>query len=410
MAHISTIKTLVNKHLTTLIVMNRILSILLFLLISATSFAQLGITDALKQIEANNPTIKALQAQTDNVKASLRSNNTPPNPSIEGGRFPAANGTEVKYAWGVSQSFEFPTVYSLRNQLAKASDILADASYNAARQDELVNAQITIIELIHAKVVLREVQNRESFAQKMLQIIEKKVGAGNATSLDINKAKLKLVEEAQNVKHYEAKVNLLKSKLLMLNGGNQLPIAEGVLLNQPLEHKDTILSRFKQNDPRYASLEQTVEVAMQNKRLVKHQGLPNLNIGYQSEQTNAEHFSGFKAGISIPLWGNSGARRAATVNLSTVQTQEHSQRLMLEMEFEEYYLETLSLKLQLGELQEALKGFNNLHLLQKALEAGQVSTIEFFNEVTFLYDITDKVLALELDYAKSHAMLHKFEL
>ena len=390
--------------------MNRILSFLIFLLISTVSFAQMSINDALKQIETNNPTIKALQAQTDNVKASLRTNNTPPNPSIEGGRFPAVNGTDVKYAWGVSQSFEFPTVYPLRNGLAKASDILANASYNAARQDELLNAHITIIELIHAKQVLREVQNRESFAQKMLQIIAKKVDAGSATSLDINKAKLKRVEETQNVKHYKARVNLLKSKLQMLNGGSQLPIAEAAFLDQSLENKDTILGRFKQHDPRYASLEQTVEVAMQNKKLVKHQGLPNLNIGYQSEQTNNEHFSGFKAGISIPLWGNAGARRAATVNLSTTQTQEHSQRLMLEMEFEEYYLETLSLKSQLGELQEALKGFNNLQLLQKALEAGQVSTIEFFNEVTFLYDITDKVLALELDYAKSHAMLHKFEL
>ena len=390
--------------------MNRILSLLMFLLIYTASFAQMSINDALKQIETNNPTIKALQAQTDNIKASLRTNIAPPNPTIEGGRFPAVNGTEIKYAWGVSQSFDFPTVYSMRSKLAKASDILADADFNAARQAELLNAQITIIEFIHAKQVLRELQNRKSFSQKMLLVIEKKVDAGNATSIDINKAKLKLVEETQNVKHYEAKVNLLNSKLEMLNGGNKLPITETILLDEPLELKDSILSRFKQNDPRYAYLEQTVEVAMQNKKMVTHQGLPNLNIGYQSEQAGSEHFRGFKAGISIPLWGNSGARKAAIVNLSTTQTQEHSQRLMLEMEFEEYYLETLSLKSQLNELQEAIKGFNNLHLLQKALEAGQVSTIEFFNEVTFLYDITDKVLALEIEYAKSFARLHKFAL
>lgn len=410
MVYISTVKLLLDKLLTIKIVMNRIISFLMLLLISTASFAQMGMNDALKQIEANNPTIKALQAQANNIKASLRTNSTPPNPNVEGGRFPAVDGTGIKYAWGVSQSFEFPTVYSLRNQLAKTSDVLADASFNAARQDELLSAKVTIIELVHTMQVLRELQNRKTFAQKMLSIIEKKVDAGNATSLDINKAKLKLVEEVQNVKHYEAKVNLLSSKLEMLNGGNELPISEAIFLDNPLEQKDTILNRFKQNDPRYTSLEQTVEVAMQNQKLVKHQGLPNLNVSYESEQTDAEHFRGFRAGISIPLWGNSGARRAATMNLSATQTQEQSQRLMLEMEFEENYLETLSLKSQLTDLQEAIKGFNNLHLLQKALEVGQVSTIEFFNEVTFLYAITDKVLALELDYAKSFAMLHKFEL
>ena len=74
------------------------------------------------------------------------------------------------------------------------------------------------------------------------------------------------------------------------------------------------------------------------------------------------------------------------------------------------YQQTLSIKSQLDELRKALKSNNNLELTQRALEAGEVSVIDFFNEVTFLYEITDKVFDLELQYARRYAELHRFEL
>ncbi len=390
--------------------MKYITLILLLIAIHLTSLAQVSVNEALRQVEANNPTIRALQAQAQATKADARTDLLPPNPTIEGGRFPAVEGAGIKYAWGISQSFEFPTVYAKRSQLVKSIDSFAEARYNAARQQVLLDAKHTLLEAIHAKRLLTETRRREAFAQSMLNVIQKKVDAGHATAMDLNNARLRVAEARQNVRELEAKVNINAQKIMVLNGGEPLAINDTVLVAVAPADRNILLSSFSQSDHRYAAIERLVEMAEGNKTLVAHQGLPEMNIGYQSEQSDAEHFRGFKAGLSIPLWGNSGKRRAAVMHLNAARVEGESQRRMLELEFEELYQQTLSTKSQLDELRLALVGFSNLALLQRALEAGQVSVIDFFNEVTFLYGITDKVLELELEYAQRYAELHRFEL
>ncbi len=390
--------------------MKYITSILLLIAIHLTALAQVSINDALKQIEANSPTIAALKAQMDYEKAEAKIDLLPPNPTVEGGRFPAVEGAGVKYAWGVSQSFEFPTVYAKRNQLAKTNDKLADVSYHAARQEFLLQAKHIVLEYIQTKRMLAELNQREMFASNMLGIIKKKVDAGQATAMDLNNARLRAVEAMQNANSMRSQKNILQRKIVLLNGGQELAITDSLLLLLPLVEREAVFGQFAQSDPRFATAQQMVSMAEQNKSLVAHQGLPELNIGYQSEQTDAEHFTGFKAGLSIPLWGNSKNRKAAAIKLNTSQAQAHNQRVMLELEFDELYQQALSTKMQLDELQKALASYNNLELTQRALEAGEVSVIDFFNEVTFLYEITDKVYDLELKYAKCYAELYRFEL
>jgi outer membrane protein TolC len=170
------------------------------------------------------------------------------------------------------------------------------------------------------------------------------------------------------------------------------------------------MAQYTVNDPRRVALDYMVDVAQQNKQLVAHQGLPELSIGYESEKNDAEHFMGFRAGLSIPLWGNVGKSRAAKIKLNATQTEKQSQVELIQLEYDELYLKASSAKARLDELKQALADYNNLTLLRRSLESGQVSIINFFNEITFLYDITDRIMALELEYAKYYAELYRYEL
>jgi len=181
------------------------------------------------------------------------------------------------------------------------------------------------------------------------------------------------------------------------------------MLNQ-LQPMDELFTLFQQNDPRFVAIELMVEQSEAELRIVKHQGLPELSIGYETEKTDAEHFAGFRAGLSIPLWGNSGKRKAASIHLNAARLDQHSQKIQLEAEFEQLYQRAVNTKSRLDELKKALSDYSNVSLLQRAFEAGQVSVIDLFNEITFLYGITDRVMELELDYAKCKAELHRFEL
>lgn len=390
--------------------MKRISSILIIVAFATTVLAQSGINEALVQIEENSPKITSIRAHFDYLKADARTELTPPNPSIEGGRFPAVEGAGMKYAWGVNQSFEFPTVYAKRAKLAKINDKFADASFSAARQEVLLDAKYTLLESIHTKRMLIEFRRREAFARNMLAIIQKKLDAGQTTIMDLNYAKLRVSEITQNVKDIEAQVDIIAKRIFVMNGNLPITISDSILILSPLPPKDSLMAEYAINDPRRTALGYMVDVAQTNKQLVSHQGLPELSIGYESEKNDAEHFMGFRAGLSIPLWGNAGKSRAAKIKVNATQTEQQSQIQLIQLEYDELYLNANSTKARLDELKQAHADFNNLTLLRRALEAGQVSIINFFNEITFLYDITDRIMALELKYAKYYAELHRFEL
>lgn len=372
--------------------------------------SQEAINTALASIEENNPTIAALKAHFDYLKAETRTDLLPPNPSIEGGRFPAVEGAGIKYAWGVSQSFEFPTVYSKRNQLAKTNDKYADVSFNAARQEVLLNAKQSILEYIQTKRLIAEYSRREEYAQNMLAIIQKRVDAGDASAMDLNYAKLRVAEMTQQRKSIQDHSSILLKRICALNGNLPVSITDTILILGELPPKNILVANHFVNDSRLIALDYMSELAEQNRKLVKQQGLPELSIGYQSEKTDAEHFRGFMAGVSIPLWGNHGKSKAAKIRVNATQTEKQNQVEMLQLEYDELYLKAISVKTQLDELKEALNSFNNIDLMQRALDAGEISVVDLYNELTFLYDLTDRINELELEYAKYFAELHRFEL
>jgi cobalt-zinc-cadmium efflux system outer membrane protein len=384
--------------------------LLLILFVGFSAYGQENINTILTSIDENNPTIAALRAHFDYVKADARAELLPPNPSIEGGRFPAVQGAGIKYAWGVSQSFEFPTVYAKRGQLAKTTDRFADVSFNAARQAVLLDAKLTLLELVHSNRMLSVKQERKEFVQNIERLISKMVDAGEVSSMDLNNAKLRVAEANQALMIAESEIDQIKRRLSALNGNKKIADVGATQASNLLPEMNALYANFEQNDPRFVALQLMVDQADAHKKLVKHQGLPELSIGYESEQTDAEHFTGFRAGLTIPLWGNTNKRKAANIQLNATRLEHGSQKLQLKAEFEEFYIKALNTKARLDELNRALSEYNNINLLQRALEAGQISVIELFNEITFLYDLTDKVLELELEYAKLYAELYRFEL
>lgn len=390
------------------IVKKILLLVILYLAFDAKG--QDNISALLSSIEENNPTIAALRTQMDYQRAEARTDLLPPNPSIEGGRFPAVEGAGVKYAWGVSQNFEFPTVYAKRSKLAKANDKFAEVNFNAARQDVLLNAKQSILEYISSKQMLSEYKRREVLANEILGVIQKKVDAGESSAMELNYAKLQSIQISQQRKSIENKSLIIQKRITTLNGNQPFSLIDSTLLLADLQPKNLIEANRFTNDPRMIALDYHTEMAEQNRQLVKQQGMPELTIGYQSERTDAEHFRGFMAGISIPLWGNTGQNRAARMRVEATQAEKQNQIEMLQLEFNEIYLNAQSVKSQLDELKIALKSYNNVNLIQRALEAGEVSVIDLYNELTFLYDITDKINELELEYAKCYADLYRFDL
>jgi outer membrane protein TolC len=161
--------------------------------------------------------------------------------------------------------------------------------------------------------------------------------------------------------------------------------------------------RFKQSDT-------YVNVANANLAVVRHSSLPEIEIGYESESTDSEHFQGFRAGISIPLWGNVGNKRVAKAKVMAASAYKAEMAYHLQIEFDQNYAMAQNLWEQLQTSKQALASYKNLSLLQKAVDLGEISIGDFYTEASFLYEFSDRSLELELEYAKVKANLTRFEL
>ena len=83
---------------------------------------------------------------------------------------------------------------------------------------------------------------------------------------------------------------------------------------------------------------------------------------------------------------------------------------LVENELLQLYNQSVALKTSIDEYGEVLKSQNNLMLLNKAIQAGQISMIEYFMEVTMLYQSIQNHLQLQNEYQKVMAQLYKYKL
>lgn len=388
----------------------KIIATVIFLTIGYCAKSQDKISTLLAEIEKNNPEISAFKSQMDYESANVRSENLPSNPAVEFGRFPAVNGAGVKYAWGVTQHFDFPTVYSKRAKVASATDKLLEAEFNAARQEILLEAKQLIIEINFQNSMLKVYREREVFAKKMLSDYRKKLEVGDATALEYNNAILKSTDFSLIVKETENTLRMLNQKLVTLNGNNPIEVPEFEISSPALPDNDSIVNQAKLLDPRFTIAESIVQVAEKELVLVKHLGLPDIEIGYASEKTDTEHFAGFKAGLSIPLWANSNKRKAAKLNVSAAQSGKINYEVEIISEYEKSLIDAQGYYERIIQLKDAIEISSNIELLNKALELGHISSIDFYQEIVYYYELSNRISNLEVEYQKTIAALYRFNL
>ena len=82
----------------------------------------------------------------------------------------------------------------------------------------------------------------------------------------------------------------------------------------------------------------------------------------------------------------------------------------VENELLRLYNQSLALKTSIDEYSDVLKSQNNLALLNKAIQAGQISMIEYFVDVTTLYQSLQNYMQLQNEYQKVMAQLYKYKL
>ncbi len=367
----------------------------------------------LQQVERNNPTLQAARQTADARALEARSANNLPNPSVGydylwGSSRAVGNSGELN----VVQGFDFPTLYATRGKLARTLAAQYDSQYDALRQEVLLEAGQTYLDLLFLMRRGELYVDMEANARRLAEMYAKKVEAGDANVLERNKADIELANAHYKLHANEVEIEACMARLSNLNGGVMpevsTPDGPGPLPGLPA--LEGLLERYRQGDPGLDALRRASDAAGRQVKVARGGSLPRFEVGYRRETAPGEHFDGVKMGMTVPLFeGRHTVKRA--------RAEQHAAAVELRGGLSSMEVDLRRLHAQAGLL---LKAYNdrlkvlsperNAELLNKAIDAGQISVVDYFTEMLSIVQMQESALDFELQYRKAVAELLRIDL
>lgn len=365
--------------------------------------------EILATIESNNLGLKALQQQYTAESESNLASAVIADPSVEFGYLFGLQGVN-KHTLSVRQSFDFGALSGSRKAEALTRNELLTLEYRAARRDVLTRARTLIAEITYYNALIDEYSLRLDYARAVEDAYRVGCEQGEFSVLDLRKASVNLAEAEGLLEIAEVERFALLSELAALNGGEEIEISareqESVLI--PGNFEDWVASADGSSVLQYVGKQ--VSLSEQQLKLTRNETLPNITIGYMEEVLPVEAFRGPTIGVSIPLWSSSRKVSSAKAQVQAAKAQQKSV-------YTEFYAQAKALynkALRLGETSAKYNSLTapeeSLRDLKTALDAGEISLIDYIAELSFYYDTRELALRTEKDYLVAVAELKALEM
>lgn len=380
--------------------MRKYIILIAVLAVAGPAAAQQTIDAVLQQIERNNTTLEALRKQTEADKLQNKTGITLPDPEVSFDYLwgdPSSIGNRKDF--GVTQSFDIATIAGSRRRVADAQNGLLDVEYRAGRMAVLLEAKQTCIQLIYYNALKAELEQRLAHAQAVADFYDRQLADGNASRLEVNKARLSLSAAQGELRRNEVERTNLLAELQRLNGGEPI-VFEQAAYAQPVLPQDfeAWYDEAAAANPVLAYARQNVELKRREMKLGKLTGLPQISAGYMSELVPESNFRGITLGLSVPLWSNRNRVKQAKAAVVAAELQQKDATVQFYERLRNQYGRTLGLQRTAGEYRKALAELDNTQLLRKALDAGEISLLDYIVELGLYYTTVDEALAAERDY------------
>lgn len=384
-----------------------------FMLFAGISHAQSGVDEVLKNVEANNKSLQANRKLVEAEQLDARSGNYPVNPTAEfekmwGNR----NNPGSEYALTVKQSLDFPGTYSNRKKLANLKEGAISYKYDVFRQELLLSAQLSCLEVIFLRQQQLLLQEQLNNAQQLADAYRLRFEQGDINQLELNKVQLELLDIRNRFLLNKSALTARLEQLRNLNGGESIVFEDTEYPENSLHlSMEQLQEDYFQSDPVIKNLEEEEAIAREEIKLNRSLSLPKIDLGYK-RSSSGKHVSsnGFMAGLSIPLFEhkNSVKKAKAQAEFATVSIEEEKQNINTSIV--QLYNQLQTLKSSREDYSELLKSQRNIELLNKALEAGQLSIIDYFTELTTYYECRQRYLEIDYEYHTTIARLFRYQL
>ncbi len=343
-----------------------------------------AVTKALKNSRNINAALLNVQQQKQLQKSALNI----PNPELTW-----QSPTGIFYVGGITQSFEFPTVYGKQYQLQKQQVGLAQTQKVASEVNVAYQIRTLYLNIQYADSLESLLFIQDTIYQKLATAAQRLFDAGQIDYLQKSFTETQYGEihnqYQQSKLNYEALLNQLifitatKSnvKLSPLKSINTLFIKDTAII----QNSDYLIAR------------QLEALAQKNLEIERNKALPGLVFGYmnQAERSTPVNLR-FQFGVSVPLWfwqykGNiNAAKTALKVN--------EEKTLGIQQEL---YLQLMQVKNELAQNTQALNYYEQSGLKksdeiistsQRFLNSGETDYINYLRNINDAYAIKMRYL------------------
>ncbi|MCE4566563.1 TolC family protein [Maribellus sp. CM-23] len=388
-----------------------IIYVLATIVMAVDAGAQTSIDQVLREVEQNNTTLVALKRRVDAETAGNKTDLFLPNPEVEfnylfGSPSSIGNRTDIS----ITQGFDFPTVYSRRSDISNLRNEQVLLEYKRQQKELFLHTRQVCNQLIYLNSMLKEYAERIENARRMVDLFQAKFETGEANVLDYNKARLALLDLNKKAEALQVIREEQLAELTRLNGGKEidLQLAEFPAIIIP-DDFESWYAQAEQNNPVLAWLKLETEVSRQNEKLNSALSLPKFQAGYMSEKVVGERFQGISVGVSVPLWESKNKVKEARALTEVSRAVEQDNQLRFYNSLKALHAKGLQLQSSLSDYQQELELCNNTTLAAKALEAGEISMIDYIMELTVYYESFNNMIEIQKDLHQTQAELMQYE-
>ena len=370
-----------------------------------------NIDQVLQSIEANNKELLSQKQLTKAQKMENRTENNLPDPTVSYSSFykngaGPGHGTELV----ATQGFDFPTQYITRNRQAEMENEAIDLQQQAFRRDVLLRAKNLCLDLILLNQEKALMDIRIKNADELEALYAKRLEAGDANILEVNKIKMERMNVQTEVAQNNAAHRTALQSLLAMNGNMPVEFSESTYpeVKEILDYNQ-LRDEVVASDYSLQAAVAFTRAAEKQVSVDKQNWLPKLEAGFRRNTDTGMSMNGFVVGGSIPLFSNRKKVQIAKAQAISAQLMQEDALLHVENNLMALYNEMTQLKEAMHAYDVPLM-YRSLDLLKQALTEGQISLIEYFVEAETVYQNLQARMQLENQYQKVMASIYKNEL
>lgn len=371
--------------------------------------AQTGsIERVLKSIEQNNRELQAGEQNTRAEKLDVRNENNLEDPSVSYSRkFGEQDGVGPEMEFAVTQGIDFPTLYAQRRQYGKLQGRALDLQQAVLRRDILLRAKELCLDLIRLNQLKALYGQRLKNAEELNALFDERFEKGDVNILEVNKVKMELMNLRATVAENDAAYRTALQNLLAMNGNMPLEFDETVYPLVPeLRNLEQVRDEVMGADYALKQAQAGSEAARKLVKVNRHGWLPKLEVGYGREGGSDAMLNGFVVGVSVPIFSNRGKVKAARARQAGAELAQEQVAQQVEADIQSLFNEATRLRASMQAYDTGLMD-KTLSALKQAVEAGQLSVLDYYSEAETVYASQEKLVDLENRYQKVIAQLYK---